>query len=120
MHRFFRKDRAVMFDLAAKLELVATSSDASVLAALEHARAYHAMRRDHIPLPPPAGGEDAESGLAFASGNWRHAVPDRRHMSPFQPTAGSSDQRVRRGPAISRRPPEKSCSLSEPFGSPAP
>ena len=32
VHRFFRKDRAVMFDLAAKLELVATSSDASVLA----------------------------------------------------------------------------------------
>ena len=80
VHRFFRKDRAVMFDLAAKLELVATSSDASVLAALEHARAYHAMRRDHIPLPPPAdGGEDADSGLAFASGNWRRAVTDRRH-----------------------------------------
>jgi len=79
VHRFFRKDRAVMFDLAAKLDLVATSSDASVLAALEHARAYHAMRRDHIPLPPPAGGEDADSGLAFASGNWRRAVTDRRH-----------------------------------------
>ena len=80
VHRFFRKDRAVMFDLAAKLDLVATSSDATVLAALEHARAYHAMRRDHIPLPPPAGGgEDADSGLAFASGNWRHAVTDRRH-----------------------------------------
>ena len=34
VHRFFRKDRAVMFELAGKLELVATSSDASVLAAL--------------------------------------------------------------------------------------
>ena len=80
VHRFFRKDRAVMFDLAAKLDLVATSSDASVLAALEHARAYHALRRDHIPLPPPAdGGEDADSVLAFASGNWRRAVTDRRH-----------------------------------------
>ena len=79
VHRFFRKDRAVMFELAGKLELVATSSDASVLAALEHARAYHAMRRDFIPLPPAAGGDDAESGLAFASGNWRRAVTDRRH-----------------------------------------
>lgn len=49
VHRFFRKDRAVMFDLAAKLDLVATSSDDSVLAALQHARAYHAARRDHIP-----------------------------------------------------------------------
>ncbi len=34
VHRFFRKDRAVMFDLVAKLDLVATSSDDSVLAAL--------------------------------------------------------------------------------------
>ena len=69
VHRFFRKDRAVMFDLAGKLELVATSSEASVLAALQHARAYHAARRDHIPLPPPAGGENdaADSGIAFAS-----------------------------------------------------
>jgi hypothetical protein len=79
VHRFFRKDRAVMFELAGKLDLVVTSSDASVLAALEHARAYHAMRRDHIPLPPPADGEAADSGLAFASGNWRRAVTDRRH-----------------------------------------
>jgi TnpA family transposase len=79
VHRFFRKDRSVMFDLADKLDLVATSSDASVLAALEHARAYHAARRDHIPLPPSADGEDAGSGIAFASGNWRKAVTDRRH-----------------------------------------
>jgi TnpA family transposase len=78
VHRFFRTDRAVMFDLAAKLDLVATSSDDSVLAALEHARAYHAARRDHIPLPAPAEGEDQDSGLAFASGNWRRVVTDRR------------------------------------------
>ena len=69
VNRFFREDRAVMFDLAGRLELVATSSDASVLAALQHARAYHAARRDHIPLPPPVGGENdaADSGIAFAS-----------------------------------------------------
>ena len=79
VHRFFRKDRSVMFELAGKLELVATSSDASVLAALEHARAYHAARRDHIPLPPPADGDAADSGIEFASGNWRRAVTGRRH-----------------------------------------
>jgi TnpA family transposase len=79
VHRFFRMDRATMFDLAGKLGLVATSNDASVLTALEHARAWHSARRDHIPLPPPAGGQDADSGLAFASGNWRRAVTDRRH-----------------------------------------
>ena len=75
VHRFFRMDRATMFDLAGKLKLVATSSDASVLTALEHARAWHSARRDHIPMPPPADG----SGIAFASGNWRRAVTDRRH-----------------------------------------
>ena len=79
VHRFFRKDRAVMFELAGKLDLVATSSDDSVLAALRHARAYHAARRDHIPLPPLADGEAADAGIAFASGNWRRAVTDRRH-----------------------------------------
>ncbi|WP_233571099.1 DUF4158 domain-containing protein [Nocardiopsis sp. Huas11] len=52
VHRFFRKDRAVMFDLVGHLELKATSSDASVLVALEHAREYAAKRRDFIPLPP--------------------------------------------------------------------
>lgn len=53
VHRFFKKDRAVMFDLVGHLELKATSSDDSVLAALEHAREYAGKRRDFIPLPPP-------------------------------------------------------------------
>ena len=97
VHRFFRMDRAVMFELAGKLDLVATSSDASVLAALEHARAYHAARRDHIPLPPAADGEDADSGIAFASGTggarsptgaapaWWSGGTSRRWCSPTWP-----------------------------------
>jgi TnpA family transposase len=79
VHRHFVRDRAVMFELADKLELVATSSDESVLAALEHARSYQAKRRDFIPLPDPVDGDDAVSGIAFASQNWRRAVTDRRH-----------------------------------------
>ncbi|WP_324195407.1 transposase [Nocardia abscessus] len=79
VHRFFRKDRAVMFELVDKLELIATSSDASVLTALEHARAHHGKRRDFIPMPAAVGSDDAASGIAFASGNWRRAVTDRRH-----------------------------------------
>jgi TnpA family transposase len=97
VHRFFRKDRAVMFELVDKLELVATSTDDSVLAALEHARAHWALRRDFIPVPPPVGSAaevdrfvDTDnaggvgtagwdmSGIAFASGNWQRAVTDRR------------------------------------------
>lgn len=95
MHRFFREDRAVMFELVDKL--VATSTDDSVLAALEHARAHPALRRDFIPVPPPVGSaadvdrfvdtDDASgigtagwdmSGIAFASGNRERAVTDRR------------------------------------------
>ena len=78
VHRFFRKDRAVMFELAGRLDLVATTSDDSVLACLRHARQHWAARRDFIPLPPAAGGED-DAGIAFASANWRAAVTDRRH-----------------------------------------
>src|SRR5262249_53848424 len=43
------------------------------------ARASPAARRAHIPRPPPADGEAAGSGIAFASGNWQRAVTDRRH-----------------------------------------
>ncbi len=43
------------------------------------ARAHWARRRDFIPLPPAAEPGDPEPGIAFASGDWRHAVTDRRH-----------------------------------------
>jgi hypothetical protein len=118
VHRFFRKDRAVMFDLVDKLELVATSTDDSVLAALENARAHWALRRDFIPVPPPvdsavevdrfvdvndAGDVDAAgwdmSGIAFASGNWQRAVTDRRpHRS------GPGQHRQAEDPTAARRP----------------
>ena len=45
MHRFFRKDRTVMFELVDKMELVATSADDSELAALEHSAAEGAGSR---------------------------------------------------------------------------
>jgi len=77
--RFFRKDRAVMFDLTGRLELVATTSDGSVLACLQHAREHWAQRRDFIPLPPVADGDEDGPGIAFASANWRAAITDRRH-----------------------------------------
>ena len=82
VHRHFIKDRAVMFELAGKLDLVATSTDDSVLAALEHAQTYQAKRRDFIPMPAPVDGDDPESGIAFASQNWRRAVTDRPAPSP--------------------------------------
>lgn len=64
--------------IEASLELTATSRDDSVLAALDHARAHEAKRRDFIPMPPRVeGSDDPESGIMFASGNWRRAVTDR-------------------------------------------
>ncbi|MEV4250054.1 hypothetical protein AB0J63_42440 [Streptosporangium canum] len=76
---FFAKDRSVMFDLVAKLELKVTSQEDSVLVALEHACAHEGLRRDFIPMPPPVDAAgDPESGIMFASGNWRRAVTDRR------------------------------------------
>ena len=78
--------------------LVATSSDDSVLAALEHARAYHAARRNHIPVPPPAptagrptwawrsrrgtGGARSPTGAARA---WWCGSTSRRWCSPTWP-----------------------------------
>ncbi len=79
VHRFFKKDRSVMFDLVGRLELKATSSDDSVLVALEHAREHAAKRRGFIPLPRPLDADDPESGIAFVSGNWRRVVCDRKH-----------------------------------------
>jgi len=77
--RFFRKDRAVMFELTGRLELVATTNDGPVLACLQHAREHWAQRRDFIPLPPVAEGGEDGPGIAFASANWRAAITDRRH-----------------------------------------
>ncbi|MFG6200341.1 Tn3 family transposase [Nonomuraea sp. JJY05] len=78
VYRFFKKDRPALFELAGKLRLKATSSDDSVLAALAHAREHSPKRRDFIPLPPAVEEDVPESGIAFASGNWRRAVTDRR------------------------------------------
>lgn len=79
VHRHFVRDRSVMFELVAKLGLVATSSDDSVLTALEHARTHQGKRRDFIPMPAAVDGGDAESGIAFASQNWQRVCTDRRH-----------------------------------------
>lgn len=46
--RFSRKDRAVMLGLAGRLDLVAASGSAPVLAALQHAHAWQGARRDHV------------------------------------------------------------------------
>jgi hypothetical protein len=54
--RFFRKDRAVMFELTGRLELVATTSDGSVLACLRHAREHWAQAPRFHPAAPGGRG----------------------------------------------------------------
>ncbi|MDQ6836938.1 MAG: hypothetical protein M3137_00990 [Actinomycetota bacterium] len=47
--RHFRRDRSTMFAFARTVELEATSTDGSVLDALDHALAHSPMTRDQIP-----------------------------------------------------------------------
>ncbi|MEV1175308.1 hypothetical protein [Nonomuraea sp. NPDC049784] len=92
---YFKRERAVMFDLVAKLELKATSRDDSVLAALEHARAHAGLRRDFIPMPPSVdGSRDPDSGIT------PRQLATRRHRP--QP-AGDGGAPALRGDGV--RPP---------------
>jgi hypothetical protein len=77
-------DRATMFDLAGKLELVATSSDASVLAALEHARAWHAARRDHTGRPAETGTAELKTSV-LEVGMLRHSFANAGHRRVARP-----------------------------------
>jgi hypothetical protein len=117
VYRFFKKDRPALFELAGKLRLKATSSDDSVLAALAHAREHSPKRRDYITLPPAVEEDEPESGIAFASGNWRRAVTDRRrpgmvarrHFEAMVFCHLASDAEAERLAAeIERRMPERS------------
>ena len=103
-----------MFELAGKLELVATSSDASMLAALELARADHAARRDHIPLPPPLAARTRTRALRSRRGTggarsptaaipaWWSGGTSRRWCSPTWPRSCDRGHRGRRGRGVRR------------------
>ncbi|MGH4011745.1 MAG: hypothetical protein ACRDTH_26870 [Pseudonocardiaceae bacterium] len=83
IQRHFRKDRAIMLELAGRLEFEATSADRSVLAALEHAVAHWTLTRgyipDHVVSIDPATGEEVVTPIdtSFASGNWQKVIRDR-------------------------------------------
>ncbi|MFD0374551.1 transposase [Streptomyces sp. NPDC127112] len=74
------RDRAVMFDLAEKLEFTATSEDGRVLDALAHARRHQAARGEYI----SALGEDGRAvDTSFATQNWQKAVADKTRPGQF-------------------------------------
>jgi TnpA family transposase len=83
IQRHFRKDRAVMFELAGRLGFEAISADRSVLDALEHAVAHWTLTRgyipDHVVSIDPATGEEVVTAIdtSFASGNWQKVIRDR-------------------------------------------
>ncbi|MFD3658708.1 Tn3 family transposase [Streptomyces sp. NPDC058620] len=72
--RFYKRDRAPMFDLIGTLEFEAVSEDRRVLDALEHARAHQSATREYISELY----EGQPLNLGFASQNWQRAVRDRR------------------------------------------
>jgi hypothetical protein len=74
------RDRAVMFDLAEKLEFTATSEDGRVLDALAHARRHQAARGEHITAFDEMGQEVA---ISFATQNWRKAACDKTRPGQF-------------------------------------
>ncbi|MFJ9434537.1 Tn3 family transposase [Streptomyces sp. NPDC101490] len=74
------RDRAVMFDLAEKLEFTATSEDGRVLDALAHAQRHQAARGEYI----SALGEDGRAvDISFATQNWQKAVLDKTRPGQF-------------------------------------
>ncbi|MEU5525178.1 transposase [Streptomyces sp. NPDC047860] len=74
------RDRALMFDLAEKLEFTVTSEDGRVLDALAHAQRNEAARGEYI----SALGEDREPvDISFATQNWQKAVVDRSRPGQF-------------------------------------
>ncbi|OLZ62803.1 hypothetical protein AV521_41055 [Streptomyces sp. IMTB 2501] len=66
LHGHLKADRPVMFDLTDAIELKDTSEDASVLAALAHAKAHRTSARDYIP-DRDADGEEID--ISFATQN---------------------------------------------------
>lgn len=74
------RDRALMFDLAEKLDSTATSEDGRVLDALAHARRNEAARGEYI----SAIGEDGRRiDISFATQNWQKAVVDKSRPGQF-------------------------------------
>ena len=74
------RDRAVMFDLAEKLEFTATSEDSRVLDALAHAQRHQAARGEYITAFDEEG---KEVDISFATQNWRKAVVDKTRTGQF-------------------------------------
>jgi hypothetical protein len=74
------RDRAVMFDLAEKLEFTATSEDRRVLDALAHAQRHQSARGEYITAFDEKG---TVVDLSFATQNWRKAVLDKPRTGQF-------------------------------------
>jgi hypothetical protein len=80
VHGHLKADRPVMFDLTDVIELKATSEDASVLAALAHAKAHRTPAQDYI---PGRAADGQEVDVSFATQNWRKVIRDRRRPGCF-------------------------------------
>jgi hypothetical protein len=92
------RDRAVMFDLAEKLEFTETSEDRRDLDALAHAMRHQGARGEYITAFDEEG---EEVDISFATQNWRKTVVDKTRTGQFpaQALRGDGLHRARRGTA---------------------
>ncbi|WP_329013490.1 transposase [Streptomyces sp. NBC_00690] len=74
------RDRAVMFDLAEKLEFTETSEDRRVSDALAHAMRHQGARGEYITAFDEEG---KKVDISFATQNWRKAVLDKTRTGQF-------------------------------------
>ncbi|MGW4567499.1 hypothetical protein ACWEN3_35645 [Streptomyces sp. NPDC004561] len=80
LYRQIGRDRALMSDLAEKLQFTAASEDGRALDALAHARRNEAARGDCI---SPIGEDGGRIVISFATQNWQEAVVDRPRAAAF-------------------------------------
>ena len=73
--RHFRRDPSTMFAFVQAIELEATSTDRTVLDAVEHALTYSHLTRDYIPDHV----NNKVLDLSFASEQWQRLLRDRDH-----------------------------------------
>jgi TnpA family transposase len=79
LERHYKSHRSALFELLTRLELVATSADGSVVAALDFIKSHENTRTEFVAdrSPEATGGVDAALDMSFASEAWRKTVYDK-------------------------------------------
>ncbi|MCW2939604.1 MAG: transposase [Actinomycetia bacterium] len=79
--KYFKSHRKALFDLLDQVELESTSSDISVLDAVEFIKAHRPLTREFIPDRLKGGAEPLDT--RFCSRNWAAVIRDKAHPGMF-------------------------------------